>query len=380
MERFKMRYYVLLGAAFFANSVQAADIPWGTDCKYSVIETAISFPAGIKITLDPNVPVGTTFFEHFINTDLSGAIACDTALSYSYAGQYAYESGGSFVLMSGNGLTSSTGTYPVYKTNIRGVGMVIRSGSRAFPYTSTPTPQTNQKLSYRWGTTFDIDIIKYGDIPLGASTVNVNSLYLPVINRNVVISNSSNTTKLKNGTVTLQRITMGSATFNIVSSTCNTPDVAVDLGKRKIVDTANREGGQFATPWVDASIHLTGCPVFYGTGERSNDVKSKTRNNILTLTLQPGNATTSSEGMMPVDTTGPAASGVGIQLAYGTATSAQPVNFSGGQASAKYTMSSSQGATYTIPLVARYKQTASSLSDVKSGPANGKITYLINYF
>lgn len=376
-----MRYLLLLaGGLFLAGPVQAVDTPWGSDCVYSEKDTIITFPAGIKMTIDPTLPVGTVFFEHLVNPEISGALSCSSELSYTIQQQYAYEATGSYVMMSGYGLSSDTGSYPVYKTNIPGIGIVVRSGNSAFPVTYAKLSESNKKLNTRWGSKFDIDIIKYANIPVGGSTININSIDLPVINRNLIVSASSDPTKLREGKVTLQRLIMSDATFNIVSSTCDTPDIAVNLGKRKVLDTLNREGGQFASPWVDASIQLTGCPVFYGTGERSSTLKSITRNNILTLTIQPNNATTSREGVMPVDKTDESAQGIGIQLAYGTAAAQQPVDFSTGQATAQYTMSPTQGSTYTIPLVARYKQTATNLSDIRPGQASGKITYLINYF
>lgn len=151
--------------------------------------------------------------------------------------------------------------------------------------------------------------------------------------------------------------------------------MTVNLGNRKLIDSANMQSGKFVTPWVDASIRLTNCPVFYGIGTQNS-----TRKNVMTVTLMPANATTSSQGIMPVDTGSSAATGVGIQLAYGTAASPQLVNFSAGKATQTYTMSSTQGSTYTIPLVARYMQTASNISNIGAGKANGKITYLVDYY
>ncbi len=151
----------------------------------------------------------------------------------------------------------------------------------------------------------------------------------------------------------------------------------MNLGVRQISDRSNREGGKFATPWVDASIRLINCPVFYGTGQR--ELKDVTRDNTMTITLVPNNASTSNQGIMPLDVGAQAAEGVGIQLAWGTSASPQLVDFSSEKGTKAYTMSPTQGTNYTIPLVACYMQTAASISGVTAGKANGKVTYLMSY-
>lgn len=377
-----MRNYLLLCLLILlAVSKPSYATAWGTDCSYDTKTFNVTIPSGKKVTIDPNAPVGTVFFEHYVAAQSGQNFKCQTAVNYSLQGGYVYGEGGQTVTMSGGGLVSQTGTYPVYKTNVPGIGLVVRWGGNAFPYWFGNVSYTNKVLDYTSSTTqvFDIDIVKYGDIPLGARTVNIDSTVISSIDSISRVSGSSNTTLLPNGDVPMFRFVLSPSTFDIVSGTCDTPDVAVRLGTRELADTSNREGGKFVTPWVDASIRLTNCPVFYGTGERSSN-KDIVRDNVMTVTLMPVNATTSSQGIMPVDTGSSAASGVGIQLAYGTSSSPTLVDFSTGQGTNTYTMSSSQGSAYTIPLVARYMQTASSISDINAGQANGKITYLINYY
>lgn len=376
-----MRKYLFMLLCIVVSKPLYAATAWGSDCSYETRTINITIPSGKKVTIDPNAPVGTVFYEHYISGYTGFNFKCNNVHVYTKQGGYTYSSGGQTVAMSGGGLTSQTGsTYPVYKTNVQGVGLVVRISRSAFPFW---WPQETGN----WGTdysnfnmlNFDIDIVKYGDIPLGAGTVNIDSTVLPAINYIMRVSNSSDTTQIKNGDVPLARFVLSPSTFNVVSGTCDTPDVAVNLGTRTIGDTNYREGGKLATPWVDASIRLTNCPVFYGTGERGTN-KDIVRNNVMTVSLIPVNGTTSSQGIMPVDTGSSAASGAGIQLAYGTSASPELVDFSSGKGTKDYTMSSSQGTTYTIPLVARYMQTASSLNDVTAGNANGKITYLIEYY
>lgn len=376
-----MRYYLLL-LIFAAVCKPLYAAAWGTDCSYDTNIINIVIPSGKKVTIDPNAPIGTVFFEHFITAQSGQNFKCKTANSYTLQGGHVYGEGGQTVAMSGGGLVSQHGaTYPVYKTNVPGIGLVARYSGNAFPYWWGAYSYTNGVLDYTGSMTqiFDIDIVKYGDIPPGAYTVNIDSTVISSINSVSRVTNSGDTSRLPNGDVVMTRFVLSPSSFDIVSGTCDTPDVAVNLGMRRLGESSNREGGKFATPWVDASIHLTNCPVFYGTGERGSD-KDNVRSNVLTVTLMPGNLTNSSQGIMPVDSGGLAAHGVGIQLAYGTSASPQLVDFSSGKGTKTFTMSSAQGTNYTIPLIARYMQTASSINDIRMGKANGKVTYLVDYY
>lgn len=376
-----MRYFsFLVFLVILNNPLYAAS--WGTDCSYDTQIINVSIPSGKKITIDADAPIGTVFFEHFISAQSGQNFKCKTAGNYTLQGGHVYGVGGQTVAMSGGGLASQSGaTYPVYKTNIPGIGLVARYSGNAFPYWWNAYSYTNGVLNYTSSMTqvFDIDIVKYGDIPAGSRTVNIDSTVISSINSVARVSGSSNTTRLPNGDVIMASFILSPSTFEIVSGTCDTPDVAVNLGTRSLSDSHNKEGGKFVTPWVDASIRLINCPVFYGTGERGSN-KDIVRDNVMTVALIPGNPTTSNEGIMPVDAGGQAAGGVGIQMAYGTSVSSQLVDFSSGKGTKTYTMSSTQGSTFTIPLMARYRQTASSVSDINAGKANGRVTYLINYY
>lgn len=360
--------FLLMIIILFPFSVHAET--WGTDCTYNIHQSTITLPSNVNISIDPNAPVGQVLYRYTANGGATGAIKCDTAGNFGVAQAYFYESGGDTVTLNGK---------RVYKTDVPGIGLIAWWGGNTFPYTRSTVVNTDAKLNILYsGSTFDVELIKYDDIPAGTRMVNISALNIPVIDMGVNINNSSDTGKLPNGNVPLIRFTFASAAFSVLNATCDTSDVSVNLGVRNVSDTGNRESGNFASPWVDASIRLTNCPIFYGTGKNSNP--GTTVNNIMTVTLIPNNATTSNQGIMPVDTGTGGAEGVGIQLAYGTSALPQFVDFSAGKGTKTYTMSSTQGSAYTIPLVARYIQTAASLSGVSPGPANGKATYLINYY
>jgi type 1 fimbria pilin len=72
-----------------------------------------------------------------------------------------------------------------------------------------------------------------------------------------------------------------------------------------------------------------------------------------------------------------AADGIGIQIASGTAATATPAKFNTGL---PLDLPTDGRANISIPLVARYVQTASSVRDLKPGTANGEMTFMINYY
>ncbi|WP_171820038.1 fimbrial protein [Pseudomonas chlororaphis] len=183
-------------------------------------------------------------------------------------------------------------------------------------------------------------------------------------------------------TVELQRVSL-TGSINIVSRTCSTPDVTVAMGTHQLSEFS---GVNSATPWKDFSIALNNCPAFHGiysgTGPRwlsdgtSNNLDSRT-NNLLRLRLDPvRTAINPGQGILSLDPSAPggaaAASGIGLQVAdsHGGALPLATLRPSG------ITPRATEGASYSIPLKARYIQTAGS---VTAGPANASAVFTINY-
>ncbi len=371
--------HTVFGLALFAFTYPAWSFSWGS-CTYTTNEYTLTPPSGTELSLDPNAANGTVLYSVRYSVGVTGSMVCPNSNSYTQKLGYILTNGTTAGSMSGYELISMDSTYPVFKTSVDGIGVVFRSDSKALPYFLF-TDLINNTVANAWMMSFSMDLIKYGTITPGLRLVEIKSADMPTLEYVYNVSGSLNTTgptAIPNGSATVSRIKIASATFSVLNATCNTPDVSVDLGIRGLSDSANQSGGKFVTPWVDSSIRLTGCPQFHGIGGRKYE--GTTHDNVMTVTLIPNNATTSGKGIMPVDAGSDAATGVGIQLANGTAASPQLVSFSAGKAEQKFTMSSSQGQNYTIPLVARYIQTAGSVNDIMPGKANGKITYLINYY
>lgn len=97
---------------------------------------------------------------------------------------------------------------------------------------------------------FDIYIIKIG--PVSPGTIKGSDLPSSSMR---LIPEGGNTLVLSSLNIT--------GTINIISQTCQTPDVNVPIGQVGINQTFKGKGT--ASAWQDALIRLTNCPQFYGT-------------------------------------------------------------------------------------------------------------------
>jgi type 1 fimbria pilin len=186
-------------------------------------------------------------------------------------------------------------------------------------------------------------------------------------------------------TLVLQRVNfIGS--LNVVARTCITPDVNVPLGSHSVGEFGAVGTG---TQWMPFQISLNNCPAFHGTfpgspnpvfdanGDTSTE-QGRT-SNVLSFRLDPTDGVVDApNGIISLTPTPvgflPAATGIGIQI--GTADAAPvPIPLSTIRASGIVT-TATEGASYIIPLKARYIKTASVLTP---GPANGAVVFTIDY-
>jgi type 1 fimbria pilin len=171
-----------------------------------------------------------------------------------------------------------------------------------------------------------------------------------------------------------------SGSINIVSKTCTTPDITVDMGSYSL-NTLKVKGK--TTGWKDASIHLVNCPVFYGRGEESSSTRwsqngsstvADNIENVISVKITPGTDVLDDEkGIFSLTKETDSAQGIGVQLAYGTADMADIFALSKSKDFPRPLNSSGE---VTIPLVARYIQTEDKVS---SGQADSIATYTISY-
>ncbi|WP_053269592.1 fimbrial protein [Pseudomonas chlororaphis] len=340
------------------------------DCRF--YEGAAFFGSmpllGGDITVGRDVPLGTEVYRQTFQVPVTTGINCDPGL---------YEIERVRTLpVTPRPLSSWSGSPyggKVYLTNVPGIGVAVWNASTAMPFTQSYGNCGGGTASCNWlnvqrAMAFDISLIKIGEVSPGT----IQGASLPTMAQSWVTTN----------TLQVQRVSL-TGSINVVSRTCSTPDVTVDMGTRRLSELS---GVNSATPWKDFTIDLNNCPAFHGiysgTGPRwlsdgtSNNLDSRT-SNVLRLRLDPvRTAINPGQGILSLDPSAPgdapAASGIGLQVAdsHGGALPLATLRPSG------ITPSATEGRSYTIPLKARYIQTASS---VTAGPANASAVFTINY-
>lgn len=161
--------------------------------------------------------------------------------------------------------------------------------------------------------------------------------------------------------------------ITIASGTCDTPDVTVPLGSHHANEFSGVGSG---TGWTDFAITLQNCPAFRGPGSLgANASQTNAIGVVLTTATSVIGAPSNGTVALSTNPSGPTASGIGIQIAAaGTRT---PLTIDGATINSVINppISSPAGASYTIPLSARYIQTGA----LKGGQANGSLYFTINY-
>ncbi|MFQ6293135.1 fimbrial protein [Yersinia enterocolitica] len=286
----------------------------------------------------------------------------------------------------------------VYQTNIPGIGVVIsrtRDGNPVIsnrPATTTDVETLIRQVSTELGGGYDIggstryvSLIKTGPITPGNYTLSganlpgIQTWIEPAVNSH---PGSASITGLPFTFYTISF--QGSLTVS--AQTCITPNVSVALGSYD-KNTFFR-GISSTTPWIDASINLTNCPIFHGFYNSTNTTLlmdyntgvgsvSASLNNSIGVRLTPAtNVIDAVNGIMGIDSSlSGAASGVGIQIGWGSSgQTPMPFNFAAEQT---VTLPKDGSSTIRVPLAARYIQTEANPTP---GKANGKVVFLINYY
>ena len=333
------------------------------------------------ITVGADVAVGTVIYTGFVSNtgepEGGSGMTCRRDAGESYTIDMSSSlSGGGAAVISDN----------IFSTNIPGIGVRLRNifavsdktyldkSSRRYMY-SLPVPNAicvYDGCRLAPNTAFWFELIKTGSIEGGyifagsfpqflvtASTATPGVFVSPDVIANVYFSGG----------------------VNIKQATCQTPgDFTVNLGKYDVTEIQKKG----ASPFVDATITLTGCPQFtgmpganYSQWDYPTSTPSMTatnRSNIMEVTLTPLNAIRSAtNGTFLIDSGNGSASGVDIQVYYGTIYSGTPMRLS--QPVSTYLPTDGRSVV-TFPMAARYLKNSDKLSP---GAANGKMVYTINY-
>ncbi len=237
------------------------------------------------------------------------------------------------------------------------------SNTMQLEYTAQGVRITLQPIGY--GVT--IQVLKSGVINYG----NVYGSHFPTVAVDLNIPNSVNSVRL------LTLSFRGSQ--SISAQTCKTPNLKVPMGKHDI--SKFKQPGS-TTGWVNSSIQLTDCPVFYGRMLRRTDdntyysddgtmrIGDYTQNRLDARIIPATEIIDSAKGIMAIKSGSGAASGIGIQLGW---TTMNPINFN--SAASKWPTPQT-GNSLSFAFVARYIQTE---ENVTPGRADATATFIINY-
>lgn len=376
---------VLLGGvmlATFSHSSWAAVVCKPTRNEAPSYVVPLSPPV---ISAGADIPIGTIIFQGNWIGSQTPLIECthdgipnaySTALSIAQA---------PFPLSNLN-----TGLFAgaVYQTNIPGVGVAVSRGPNG-PAAKLGAPVLrDEEVVMMLGGSIDfqnatryVSLIKTG--PLTPGNYSISASGFPSIRDDMV--NSRTDRPIQGLPIQLSQATF-QGNLTVSTQTCATPDVVVALGSFEIRTFFKRINS--TTPWVDASINLTGCPTFYGFYNNTNTTLlmnyntgvgsvSASLNNSIGVRLTPAtNVIDAVNGIMGIDSSvSGAASGVGIQIGWGSSgQTPMPFNFAAEQT---VTLPKDGSSTIRVPLAARYIQTEANPTP---GKANGKVVFLINYY
>ncbi|MFC0228570.1 fimbrial protein [Serratia aquatilis] len=280
----------------------------------------------------------------------------------------------------------------VYETGIPGIGIAIsRSNNGDAAKVGQPNYQFPNDVQfqitgghlkpYLVNRVIYVSLIKIGNIALGNHILDASKLP----RAGLTIVNPLNHPGTLGLPITVTRVQF-QGQLTVSAQTCATPDVSVNLGSFEMSQYFTGQGA--TTPWVDASITMTNCPTFYGFYNADNrtvmydyntgtGLVANSTNNSIGVKLSPNSGVIdAANGIMKIDPlVSGAASGVGIQIGWGD--SGQSPTLFNLSTEKTLTLPKDGRATIRIPLAARYIQTSASPTP---GKANGKITFLINYY
>ncbi|MBC3382244.1 type 1 fimbrial protein [Serratia fonticola] len=381
-------YFGLLGGLvlLFSNAAQAL-----IQCRPGPTPSHTVPVTPGTLSVGPDMPVGSIIYRGSLGQGIvnskSGYIRCANTPPPNVPGE-AFSHTTSWDMSNTPLPLSSWNGYPhagkVYETGIPGVGFVAWVSHPNFSFTNVAPYRAKYTATMPsdgvgWQIAaypMDFYLIKIGNIPAGSFTLN--AAQFPTLRISMQGDASDNVVPFD---IPVSYFNF-SGTLQFTQPSCVTPDVTVELGSHEVATFA---AAGSTTPWQSFNIQLTHCPRFNGYYNRDtypvlfNAAGSTntpdTVNNNFGLKLTPTSSVINDmNGIMAVTPGSNAASGVGIQIAYGTASSPVPFVFS---AEKKLALAKNGESTVTVPMLARYIKTSTTVSP---GRADGKVTFTINYY
>lgn len=345
----KVVYFAIgVVTAFWSMNAQAA-----ATCSGGGISSTINMPATISVPRD--AAAGTNLTGWIMGPQQTSAFRCNTSHTNSSGAGVLYVGSGTDTGMRIADPGGTPGSARVYTTNIQGIGLAV--SVRLYANTCGWTT---------WSTFIGADAIMYPYIASyscnGTIQPNGGQIAFAYVKLNGSIQDGGYITseRVVNMVPQHKEVQLGgtwspnyyqNGSTLVVSQTCSTPNVNVDMGK---VQTKLFTGiGAKVAPRV-FNISLLNCP----SGIRSVTYQVDPATPVL-------DSTNSVVALLPST-----ASGVGLQLRDNSGKPLQlrqPIAFSGYSASC---------GNFSIPLLAMYYQTGSV---VTPGPANTLLLFTMTY-
>lgn len=295
--------FILVGIAMFSNAA------WAT-CSFRVGHFTYNNTMPIlktQLTVGRDVPVGTVIYRQVFNTTRISQINCNGTGQLTTKRHITNNS-----KIKAN-WTGSPFPNAVYESGIPGIGFAYGWRSNSLPIEGTLS-YNNQIFEYTNALDFEINFIKIGPVTPGS----INLASFPTATLDAIFST---------GYLNISNVNF-SGSMQIVSKTCTTPDVIVDMGSNSLEPLV--AGTQTNTPEKSFNVVLRDCPVFYGMGLTDflhtptwDPALGTTRYydtpNTLGISFTPKNGVLDSDAMIakldPVQpNNAPAAQGIGIAL------------------------------------------------------------------
>lgn len=369
LRRRAIRWLLGISCVLTATAgAHAGTCSYGNGNSYGNGPATLVAPLNVgALTIGRDVPDGTVLYRQTVTPIQPMEVVCTNPSGITTLTRRMWLTNMPLPLSSWNG--NPYGGH-VYQTGVPGIGIAFWRAGNPFPYSYDLTNCGGIDGNCTWSVItmpFDISLIKIGPVSPGT----IDGANLPSMEHDVVTDN----------VLPLMRVSF-SGSIRIVAQTCTTPDVNVDMGQHQ---TKVFSGAGSATPWKDFSILLQNCPAFTGSSSyvQNNDSATgwnssvATNPNTIGFSLAPTTPIVDpAQGIVALAPTssGPAAAtGVGLQVANA---SNAPVAYNTVMPSG-IVPSATSGASYSIPLRARYVQTGSAAPT--PGPANTSMMFTINY-
>lgn len=332
-----------------------------------------------NISVGADVPNGTVIHRQRVNFNNRPWLDCTTDGGPEYnIDQYLNLTNVPALVPSWSGVYAGA----LYQTSLPGIGVAITNNDgygvgtaiSTVPFLkwTTPIPQ-DLTYGFYYGNSLIVNFVKTGPINAGVIT----GAQMPT-----VLLTAQPSAPVPGLPDTPFRVNFSGAISVIVNS-CQTPDVLVPMGKYEVSQYFSGKGS--ATPWVSVPLQLLNCPPFQGAYSNPSSPPIYDTTGTITAGTLVQNAVSismvptygiidSTNGIMKLDNDPNVATGVGIQIAQGTAASPTLFNFAG---ALSFPQLSSGVTNITIPFQARYIQTEDAIT---AGPANSKAVFTVNYY